>query len=77
MIATTYQLGLYLLWLYSLWLYLLGLHLEQHVGEALGNEAEGQPLGDLAAQIEHAARQLLEATLHLVRVRVGVRVSLP
>ena len=50
---------------YLLWPYLLWLHLKQHVGEALGHETERESLCDLAAQIEHAAWQLLEAALHL------------
>ena len=49
--------------------------LEQHVGEALGDEAQFRRLEHLTAEIEHAARQLLEAALHLVRVRIGVRVN--
>ena len=48
--------------------------LEQHVCEAPGNQAELELLRDLAAQIEHALRQPLEAALHLVRVRVRIRV---
>ena len=56
------------------WLYSLRLHLKQHVGEAPGNQTELELLRDLAAQIEHALRQPLEAALHLVRVRVRIRV---